>query len=38
MIGFEPGSSGIGSDRAVNCDRTTAPPLLRLYLLTTVTT
>ena len=24
MTGFEPGSSGIGSNRAINCARTTA--------------
>ena len=26
MTGFEPGSSGIGSDRSANCATTTAPP------------
>ena len=30
MIGFEPGSSGIGSDRSANCATTTA--LQRIYL------
>ena len=28
MTGFEPGSSGIGSDRAINCATTTARKLL----------
>ena len=31
MIGFEPGSSGIGSERAVNCATTTTPLLLSLF-------
>ena len=30
MTGFEPGSSGIGSDRSANCATTTA--LQRIYL------
>ena len=31
MIGFEPGSSGIGSNRAANCPTTTAQPLGSLF-------
>ena len=33
MTGFEPGSSGIGSDRSANCATTTAQPLFVYYVL-----
>ena len=32
MTGFEPGSSGIGSDRAVNCATTTAQRAMKLIV------
>ena len=33
MTGFEPGSSGIVSDRSANCATTTSRPLVSLVLM-----